>query len=76
MNKFEEKKILENFGFNLKIKRIKLRLSQEQLAEKTGVSKSYVSNTELGKYNISFMNAYRLSRAVNKSIEDLLNDNN
>ena len=75
MDRLEEKKLLETFGFNLKIERIKSKLSQEKLAEKAEVSNAYISNTELGKYNISLMNAYKLARAVNKTIEELLQDN-
>jgi len=71
----EEKKLLEIFGFNLKIERIKLKLSQEQLAEIVDLSKTYISNVETAKHNISLINAYKLSRAVNKSIEELLQDN-
>ena len=75
MDKIEEKKLLEDFCFNLKIERVKSRLTQEQLAEIVDVSKVYISNTESGKHNISITNAYKLSRAVNKTIEDLLHEN-
>jgi len=71
----EEKKLLETFGFNLKIERIKLKLSQEQLAEIVDLSKTYISNVETAKHNISLLNAYKLAKAVNKNIEDLLKEN-
>ena len=71
----DEKKLLETFGFNLKIERMRSRLSQEQLAEIVDVSKTYISNVETAKHDISITNAYKLSRAVNKTIEDLLQEN-
>lgn len=72
----DEKKLLETFGFNLKIERIKSKLSQEQLAEIVDLSKTYISNVETAKHNISLMNAYKLAKAVNKTIEELLQENN
>lgn len=71
----DEKKLLEIFGFNLKIERLKLKLSQEQLAEIVNVSKTYISNVETAKHDISITNAYKLARAVNKTIEELLEEN-
>lgn len=70
----DKQKILEIFGFNLKIERTKNRLSQEELAIKTNLSKPYISNVESAKHNISLVNAYKLSAALNKSLDDMLKE--
>ncbi len=70
----DEKKLLQTFGFNFKIERMKLKLSQEDVALDFGFSKSYISNVECGKHRISLINAYKLSKIVDKTIEELLHN--
>ena len=67
-----EQKILETFGFNFKMYRTKLKLSQDDIINKTGFSQSYISNIENGKHNLSLINALKLSDAVGKNIESML----
>ena len=47
----DEQKLLKNFGFNFKIERMKLKLTQDNIAEITNFSKPYISNVESGKQN-------------------------
>jgi len=68
----DNQKILEIFGFNLKIERIKNKLSQEELASRVGFSKPYISNIERAKHNLSLVNAYKLSETLNKSLDEML----
>ncbi len=70
----EENELIQKFGFNFKISRMKLKLTQDDIAEITGLSKTYLSNIENGKYNPSLTNALKLSKAVNKTIEELISD--
>ncbi|MBO6257554.1 helix-turn-helix transcriptional regulator [bacterium] len=70
----DEQKILEIFGFNLKMYRTKLKLSQDNIVDKTGMSKAYISNIENGKHNLSLINALKLSDAVGKNIESMLKE--
>jgi len=70
----DDKKLLEVFGLNIKFERIKNKLSQEELANITGFSKPYISNVECAKHNLSLLNAYKLSRALGKSLEELLKE--
>lgn len=70
----DEQKILETFGFNFKMYRTKLKLSQDDIIEKTGFSQSYISNIENGKHNLSLINALKLSDAVGKNIESMLKE--
>lgn len=64
--------ILQNFGFNFKVERMRLKLTQDDIMEKTGFSKSYISNVEHGKHSVSLINALILAKIVNKSIEELV----
>ena len=70
----DEQKILETFGFNFKMYRTKLKLSQDDIIDKTGFSQSYISNVENGKHNLSLINALKLSDAVGKNIESMLKE--
>ena len=57
--------------------RINLGLTQEQLAEKVGVSSRTIISLEKGIYKPSIMLAYKLSLIFNKTIECIfkLNEN-
>lgn len=68
----DELKILQNFGFNFKVERMRLKLTQDDIMDKTGFSKSYISNVENGKHSVSLVNALILANIVNKSIEQLI----
>lgn len=68
----DEKELLKKFGFNLKIERLRQKISQEQLAEKLNVSSVYISNVESGKHNISLINALKFCNYFDKPIEYFL----
>ncbi len=68
----DEQNILKNFGFNFKIERMKKKLSQDKVVELTNFSKTYISNIEGGKHNLSMVNALRLAKIVGKTIEELI----
>lgn len=53
------------FGKNVKEKRMNLRLTQEQLAEKAGISPKSLSQIELGNNFISAENLDALCNALN-----------
>lgn len=51
--------------------RIAASLTQEQLAEKVGVSARTIISLEKGIYRPSIMLAYKISRVFQKSIEEI-----
>jgi len=59
------------FGMRVKELRKLRKLSQEQLAEKTGISSKYVSRIETGHQFPSVDIIARLARSLNVEIEDL-----
>ncbi|MBS4214116.1 helix-turn-helix transcriptional regulator [Neobacillus rhizophilus] len=56
---------------NVKMARIQMNLTQQQLAEKTGVTRQTVSLIEKGKYNPSLKLCLDICYAVNKSLNEL-----
>ena len=53
------------FGKNVKKYRIESNLSQEKLAELTGLHRTYISDIERGLRSISLNNIEKLSKALN-----------
>jgi len=62
-----------NFITNIKYYRNKQNLTQEQLAEKSDLSVSYIKQIESGKEfkNITFNTCYKLAKALDINIEKL-----
>lgn len=52
-----EKQIQKRFGKAVRKERLKLELSQERLAEKAGVHRTYIGMIERGEKNITITNA-------------------
>ena len=68
------KNVRQVFGANLRRHRETLRLSQEDLAEKANLHRTYIGSVERGERNVSIDNMERLSAAVGKKIPDLLEE--
>lgn len=55
----------------MKIARIEKDLSQEQLAEKIGVTRQTISMIEAGKFNPSLQLCISICKALDKTLNDL-----
>lgn len=64
-------KILKNFGATLKKKRKQTELSQEELAEKLGIHRTYMSFLERGMRNPSLLLLFKISRALKIKLPEL-----
>ena len=62
------------FAENLRKARLARRLSQEGLAELSGLHRTYVGSVERAERNVSIDNMERLSEAVGVSLPDLLKE--
>lgn len=69
-----DKLLLKIFGLNIKLERIRMGLTQEEVAEKLDFSSVYISNIESGKHKISLTNAYKFAQFYKKSLDYLLTE--
>lgn len=67
----EETQILKNFGDHLRAIRLARGLTQEELAHLAGFSRSYYTEIETGKRNISLLNLHRLAQCLHISLAEL-----
>lgn len=68
------KGIEKKFGKAVKARRLKLKLSQEELAELAEVHRTYIGSIELGKTVVSINIASQLAKGLNVSLSRLLKD--
>ena len=61
----------KRFGAAMKKRRLGLGLSQENLAEQSGLHRTYISDIERGARNVSLDNIARIARALGVSISEL-----
>lgn len=55
----------------IKKQRLKIGLSQEELANRCGFDRTYISMLERGKRNPSFLNVLKLAKGLETSISKL-----
>ena len=63
---------LQALGASVRARRLKLGLSQDAFAEKTGLHRTYVGGIERGERNVSLLNICVLADALSVSVSDLL----
>ncbi len=56
---------------NLRVERAKLRMTQQELAEKVNVSRQTIVAIELGKFNPSTVLALRLSQVFGVAVNEI-----
>ncbi len=71
MGKKGKPDIRERFGFAVKTRREELRLTQEDLAEKARLHRTYLSDVERGRRNTSLVIIEQLAAALSLSISEL-----
>ncbi|MDQ3023920.1 MAG: helix-turn-helix transcriptional regulator [bacterium] len=59
---------------NVKVLRVKKKLSQEALASEAGLDRSYLGDLERGERNPSLLALLRLSTALECTLNDLAQD--
>jgi len=64
----------KRFGVNLRLARIALGLSQEELAERSGLHRNYVGCVERNEKNISIDAMERLAIVLGLDVVDLLTE--
>ena len=66
--------ILKNFGLAVRKLRLLQGISQESFADLCDLHRTYVSDIELGKRNISLENIDRIAEALGISISELFRE--
>jgi transcriptional regulator with XRE-family HTH domain len=63
--------LLVELGNSIRTKRKALDWSQRELAERTGLHRTYVADVERGTRNVSIVNVFRLARALRVTVSEL-----
>jgi transcriptional regulator with XRE-family HTH domain len=66
---------IEVFGLRVRYFRKRLGISQDDLADRANLHRTYVGAVERGERNISLLNILRLADALNITAKDLFNEN-
>jgi len=66
--------ILVKFGQKVREKRIKLGLSQEELASRAGVHRTYIGMIERAEKNITLENIQKIASALEIKLSDIFRD--
>ena len=54
--------------------RLEQEISQEELADRCGLHRTYISDIELGKRNLSLENIERIAVSLNKSLSEFFQE--
>jgi transcriptional regulator with XRE-family HTH domain len=63
----------KQFGLRVKELRLKTGLSQEALAFKAGIDRTYMTSVENGKRNVSIKNIDKIIKALEISVPEFFN---
>lgn len=63
--------VRERFGSAVKFRREELGLTQEDLADKAGIHRTYLSDVERGTRNLSLVNIEKLATALSVTMSKL-----
>jgi predicted transcriptional regulator len=71
-SKLSDERFLVAIGHNIKACRTKRKLTQEALAGKVGIDRSYLAGVELGKRNITMLSLKQIAEALGVSAGSLI----
>lgn len=66
--------IMVTFGRNVQALRTEQKISQEELAFRAGLHRTYIGMIERAERSISLQNAKKVADALNVKLDDLLQD--
>jgi transcriptional regulator with XRE-family HTH domain len=66
--------LLRAISLTIKARRLKLHLSQQVLAERSGLHHTYVSDLERSARNLALSNLRNIARALEYSVSDLVSE--
>jgi transcriptional regulator with XRE-family HTH domain len=69
-----KKRILAKFGEKVRQRRIELGISQEELATRAGVHRTYIGMIERAEKNVTLESIDKVCKALNVSLKDFFGD--
>lgn len=66
--------ILLRYGHAVRKVRLEQGISQEELADRCGLHRTYISDIELGKRNLSLENIERIAISLNKTLSEFFEE--
>lgn len=66
---------LKQFGERVRLLRQRRKLSQEELADRAGIDRTYIGGVERGERNIGLLNIKKLADALSINPKDLFDEN-
>lgn len=72
MNTQLSKQFAKSLGIAIRNRRLELELSQETLADKADLHRTYIGMVERGERNITIFNLLKIATALDISLSDLL----
>ena len=66
--------ILTRYGQAVRKIRLAQEISQEELADRCGLHRTYISDVELGKRNLSLENIERIAISLNKTLSEFFKE--
>ena len=66
--------ILIRYGQAVRKVRLEQGISQEELADRCGLHRTYISDVKLGKRNISLENIERIAISLNRTLSDFFKE--
>ena len=69
-----KREILIKFGKKVRAQRANLGLSQEELASRAGVHRTYIGMIERAEKNITLENIEKVAKALNLKLSDFFRD--
>ncbi|MEJ6847477.1 helix-turn-helix transcriptional regulator [Sinorhizobium fredii] len=67
-----DQRILKAFGARVRALRLNLSMSQEVLADRAELDRTYIGGVERGERNLSLINIVKLAAALETSVSDLM----
>lgn len=68
------KNINQKIGIAVRKQRLLTQISQERLGEETGLHRTYISDVERGKRNITIVSLYKIATALHISLSNLIEE--
>ena len=67
-----ERHFLQQLGFQIRERRVELKLTQAELGAKCDLHRTFIGSVERGERNIAILNLRQIARALRTTLAELL----